>query len=337
MEWGVQKMKILVTGATGFLGKRTAVMLKEAGHEVIGMGRNMIKGDELELHNVHFFNANLLDYDTMKQAFYKADAVVHCAALSSPWGKYDDFYQANVVATTNVIKACEEFDVKRLVHISTPSLYFRYDDRLNVAENDPLPDKKVNHYAQTKWLAEVEVQAAAEKGLETIILRPRAIFGPEDTTILPRLILANEKSGIPKFNTDEVIIDLTYVDNVVHAIKLSLIAPKKCLGEIYNITNGEQVSLHGILGKLFQTLNIPMKTKPLPYSLVFNISGLLEWVYQTFTKKEPVLTRYSVSVLGKSQTLNVEKAKKLLGYKPIVSVDEGVDLFAIWWNSQHNR
>lgn len=329
-------MRIVVTGATGFLGMRTAFLLQERGYTVVGIGRNKEKGNKLTQQNIGFFQGDLTNYNQVQNVFESADVVVHCAALSSPWGKYESFYKANVTATQHVVQACLKHEVSRLIHISTPSLYFNHNERTNVKEEDKLPRQFVNHYAETKWLAEQVVQNAVAKGLFSILLRPRAIFGPGDTTLLPRLIRANTKSGIPHFKGKDVLTDLTYVDNVVDAIELTIHAPASCNGHVYNITNGEPIVMHDVLQQLFQSINSPMKVLSLPYQFIFGVSRILEWFYCLQPDKEPPLTRYAVSVLGKSQTLNIEKAKSMFGYNPRITTEEGVKRFATWYMHHSN-
>ena len=143
-------MKYIVTGSTSGLGRNLAQKLCSDGHEVIGLGRNSAIGRELTSEGVEFLEVDLLNRELMKRAFKGADAVFHCAALSSPWGKYKDFYNANVIGTENVIGAMTENDVEYLMHVSTPSIYFNYKGQTNVKEDTPLPKKFANHYATTK-------------------------------------------------------------------------------------------------------------------------------------------------------------------------------------------
>ncbi|UAC50032.1 SDR family NAD(P)-dependent oxidoreductase [Bacillus aquiflavi] len=325
-------MNMLVTGGTGFLGKRLARRLNDEGHAVTIIGRNEQIGKLLEKEGIYFYQADLADSGKIENACKKIDYVFHCGALSSPWGKYDEFYQANVLGTINVINACKKEKVKRLIHVSTPSLYFYFNDRLDVKENDPLPSKFVNYYAETKYLAEQEIDRAFAKGLPVVTIRPRALFGPEDTTIIPRLIRANEKRFVPLINGGNILMDLTYVDNVVDALLLCIDSPKETLGKKYNITNGETVVFKDVLEKLFSTLQKPLKTKDISYSKVIKLAQFFEWAskYILFGK-EPILTKYSVSVLAKNQTLNIDAARKELGYNPRISIEEGIEQFVEWW------
>lgn len=218
-------MKIIVTGATGFLGKKVAERLKREGHQPIAVGRNHTAGQQLINAGVPFIPTDLSNLSQTLRVFSdcgNVDAVIHCAALSSPWGKYADFYDANVKGTDHLIKACRLCTIQRFIHISTPSLYFNYESRLLIKESDALPSTMVNSYAATKKIAEEIVLGS---NVPSVILRPRGIFGPGDTALFPRLL--RSLSRLPLIEGGNAWMDITYVDNVVDAILLGLKAASR--------------------------------------------------------------------------------------------------------------
>lgn len=328
-------MKAVVTGATGFLGMHVSLRLKEEGYEVFGIGRKKDAGVRLVEQGISFIQADLSERDTLRKTTQGADCVVHCAALSSPWGLYEDFYRSNVEGTQNMIDASIAGKAGRFIHISTPSIYFGRDHRLNVKEQDPLPRSFLNDYARTKWLAEERVVRALEAGLPAVTIRPRGIFGPGDNAILPRLMEANEQRFVPLINGGEALIDLTYVSNVVDAIVLAIKAPESCIGETYNITNGQPTPLKDLLALAFRKLGTPCNTRNIPYPVALWIARGMEGWYKRFQGGvEPPLTVYTVTALGKSQTISAKKAKQELTYTPSVSIDEGLDHFIKWWRNR---
>ncbi len=314
-------MKVLVTGGTGFLGRRAAQFLLKRGYEVIATGRNLKLGKELKKEGIEFLPIDLTDEKAMMDAC-KVDYVIHCGALSSPWGKYEDFYAANVIGTRNVVRGCQEHMVKKLVHVSTPSLYFDFKDQINIPEDYPLP-KPCNLYAETKGVAEAEVDQFAK----AITIRPRGIFGPGDTTIIPRII---QSKKIPLINKGRALVDLTYVDNVVDALILAM--ESSHVGKKYNITNGEPWELRKLIDLLFLKLGKKPCFKTIPYSLAY----VLAWAMELYSSEEPPFTRYTLGVLAKCQTLNIQAARDELCYHPKVSISEGLDLFANWWRIQND-
>jgi len=328
-------MKIVMTGATGFVGRHTADYLASKGIEVVGLGRNKELGNNLTQSGHRFEAISLSDCEKLNRILEGADAVVHSAALSNLWGKYNDFYEANVQGTQNIINATLKNGIKRFVHISTPSIYVEERDKLNVLENDPLPTTMINTYAHTKLMAEKIV--ASTDGIDYIMLRPQGIFGEGEVAILPRLLRLAKKGMIPVIGSGENIIDMTHVKNVAHSIYLSLTTGRENTGEIYNVTNDEPIKNYEMLFHLCDKLNAKVKKKNLSFNKMLLIAGGLERIGRMSAYKwEPPLTRYSVCALSLSRTLDISNIKNRLGYKPLVSMEEGMAEYIEWgkklWN-----
>ncbi len=315
-------MRILVTGATGFLGGAVVRRLHAEGRNVIATGRNTEKGTVLEAEGIPFVRADLAD--SAPQGY---DIVIHSAALAAPWGPPSAFEAANITATANLLQRGAE----RFIHISTPSIYFANDSRLDVREDDPLPQIPVNDYARTKLAAEKLVRGS---DLPFIILRPRAIYGPGDNAILPRIIAGLERGRLPVIGDGTNIGDFTYVDNVVAAVVACLDAPESALGRAYNITNGDPQPLWPMLSEIAVRLGLKPPTRQISVGAAMTIAGAMEAVFKRLPgRPEPPLTRYGVGVLSQSQTLNIEAARAGLGYRPKYSNNEGLERFIAWYKS----
>lgn len=328
-------MKALVTGGTGFLGGRLALALRDRGWDVAAVGRNAAKGEVLRRQGIRFVEADLRDGERIAAACVGRRAVFHCGALSAAWGPYADFYASNVQGTEHVIAGCLRHGVERLVHVSTPSVYFRFSHRLNVRETDPLPARQASPYAATKLLAERAVLAACGQGLRAVIVRPRALFGPGDSSILPRLLEANATRGIPWIDGGRALIDLTYVDNAVQALLLCEAAPPAVSGRVFNVTNGEPMPFAEAVGRLFAELRLPVRRKALPFAAAFGAAAAMELAARLRPGRgEPPLTRATVAMLGRSQTLDIAAARRELGYSPAVGVEAGLAAFAAWREEQ---
>lgn len=326
-------IKVLITGATGFLGSRIAErLLDENGkYEVTGTGRDKSKVENLIKAGVNIISGNLEDEKFVSELLKNVDIVVHSAALSSPWGKYEEFYRANILSTRNIISACKKNGVKRLVNISTPSIYFDYTDRFNIKE-DFLPSKFVNYYAETKYEAEKLVQKANNEGVETLSLRPRAIIGRGDMTIMPRLLRAQNEGRLKIIGDGKNIVDVSSAYNVAEAVITAIHSGNETLGQNYNITNGSPVVLWEFIEKVFKRLDLKLNKTKIPFFIAFNLAKVLETAAKiTPEHKEPVLTCYGVGVLAKSMTLNLDKSKNILGYVPKQTNDEAIDEFVNWW------
>ncbi|MDP7033929.1 MAG: NAD(P)-dependent oxidoreductase [Planctomycetota bacterium] len=325
-------MRILVTGATGFLGGATARRLAELGHEVVGTGRDPEAGARLAERGIHFVPAELGDRESIFGLCEGMEWVVHSAALSSPWGPWETFFEANVTGTRHVAMGCLLAGVKRLVHISTPGIYANGKNRLDLSEEASL-FRPLNHYVATKRLAEAAVLEAGAAGLEVVILRPRGIIGPGDQTIVPRILRALEAGRLPVVGGRSVLADMTVIDNAVHAIECALVAP--VAGRIFNITGGEPVPLWDLVDDLCRRLDLTPPSRKLSYRLAWFLAGQLERWHRLFPSRgEPVLTRYGVCLIGRSLTLDISAARRDLGYDPQVSIREGVERFVAWWKER---
>lgn len=331
----------LVTGATGFLGKAVCQKLISENNIVYGIGRNKEKGKELEemgvkFHSIDFTKREELDlfFQTIKTPL---SCIIHSAALSSPWGEYDQFYQANVVGTKNLLDMSKKYHHENFIYISSPSIYFNFKDGFNLNEDTEIANPAPSFYSRTKYLGELEVQKALCDNFRAIILRPRGFFGPGDQSLLPRLLKAHESGRLKMIGSENTLIDLTYIDNIVHSIQLAMENIDKYSGEAFNITNGEPVKLWDFVNEFMQKTNRPLVTKKMNYKIVYFISFLIEKIHILFQlKSEPVLTRYTCSFLACSQTLDITKAKEKLGYRPIINMQEGLERY-ISWSLEHYK
>ncbi len=324
-------MKAIITGGTGFVGGALARRLYNMGWDVAVLGRNTARLSELEDAGMRPLRQDIRQREGLVAAFMGSEIVFHCAAFPSPWGNFERFYQANVVGTRNVIHACLENNVKRLVYVSTPSIYFDYGSRVNVKETDPLPDP-ISSYAHTKRLAEEEVDKGFAKGLAVVSIRPRAIFGEGDTVIFPRLIPRLKSGRLPIFGDGENVVDLTYIQNVVDALLLCAESPANTLGKKYNISNGEPVKIWKLIERICDELGYPHPKRNISRKTASAAAGAVEFVYSLIPyAPEPPLTRLSVSMMANSTTLDISAARNELGYQPRVSVEEGVERFLKWW------
>ena len=316
---------VLVTGATGFLGKYVIEELAEHGYQVRAFGRNSKVGRSLENSSVSFFKGDLTKADDVLEACKGMDLVVHAGALSTVWGPWEDFYQANVLGTKYVLEACRQTDIQRLVYVSSPSVYAAPKDQLAIKESDAPKENNLNNYIRSKLASEKLFKDYPD--VSSIILRPRGLFGIGDTSILPRVINLSQKIGIPLIEDGRQLMDMTCVENVALAIRLALEAPE-AKGEVYNITNGEPRAFRDLLEESLTGLGYPIKYRKIPASLISGIASSLEFLYKTLNLKgEPPLTRYTYYLLRYSQTLDISKAERELGYCPKISISEGIEQY----------
>lgn len=323
-------MKVLVTGATGFLGYYIIDRLSQDKVQIVAMGRNTERGNKLKRPNVTFYQGDFTDIDSLREAMEGVTHVIHAGALSSAWGEWDDFFQTNVIGTENILKLCRELNIHRLVYISSPSIYASKNNHLNIQEDEVDLNNKLNYYIQSKIMSEQLFTQYPE--VASVILRPRAIIGIGDTSVVPRLLKVNKKIGIPLFQKGRNFIDVTCVENVAYAVQLALFKPK-AVGKTYNVTNGDPRPFKELLDLFFNHIDSKANYRNLPYNSIDKMAGFMESFYKKFNiKKEPPITPYTLTTIAFSQTLDITAIKEDLGYHSIVSLEEGVEKYASYYN-----
>ncbi len=310
-------MKVLVTGATGFLGSHTVAALQARGDEVLAIGRDPVKLGRLTAPTVR---ADLTDLPALTRACRGVDAVVHTAALSAPWGRLEDFQRSNVLGTQNVLNACLQTGVRRLIHISSPAVIFDDQDQFAVPDDAPYPLRFSSHYALTKKLAEELVRAAP---LERVVLRPKALYGPGDRSLLPRLVRAARLGRLPQIGDGQNRLELTYISDAVTAILFALETPLTREAP-YTITGGQPVLLWGAVRRLLLGLGLSDRLPVISLPVALVVARSLESI-AALTGREPRLTRYTAQILARTQTYDTSRARTDLGFVPRVGLEEGLE------------
>jgi len=328
-------MKILITGATGFIGGSLAKRLSNnADYIIVVTGRSASINECFQGFPVKVIQGDLADQALAERATEDVDIIIHCAGLAGTWGNYADYYRANVHVTNNLIEAAQKNKVQRLINISSPSIYLDFTHQLNIDETY-LPESFSNHYARTKFEAEQLIHQAHSTHLQTISLRPRMVIGAGDNNLIPRLI-ALQKSGLLKqIGKGDNLVDFTSVNNLMDIIERCFSAPTSAMGRAYNISNGNPDRLWKVIDHICESLNISTQRKTLPYPLVMNLAKINERIC-TFvkSKKEPRLLPVPISMLANSMTLNIDAAKRELAYKPTQTTQQAVQDFLTWWKKE---
>jgi len=326
---------VLVTGATGFLGGAVIRELAVRGMSVRATGRNLQAGAGLQAAGIPFTPCDLsTDKSTLDALTVGCEAVIHAAALSAPWGRRRDFVAANVTATENVISACGKAGVRRLVYISSPSVSFAFQNQAGLTEEAPWKSPPANHYIASKRKAE---RLARDAGAVT--LRPRALFGPGDTALLPRLVRVARRGVFPLFGNGDPLLDLTWIGDAVSATLLAMNAPEGCRGNVYQITSGDLLPRSVVLGTLLQACGLEVRFRRVPMGLALAVAGGLETISRLCTGGawEPPLTRYTVGSLGYERTYDIAAARRDLGYAPETDVRHALAICGEVWRQKEGK
>lgn len=330
-------MNALVTGGGGFLGKALVKALLARGDRV----RSFARGDypELRALGAETVRGDLADYEAVKAACTGCEVVFHVAALVSLQNTtYDQMFAANVTGTENVIRACRELGIQKLVYTSTPSVIFSGQDIAGADEALPYPARFGGHYASTKAQAEQMVLAANGPDLATVALRPPFVWGPGDTSLFPRIVERARAGRMIKIGGKPAVVDTVYVDNAVHghllaAEKLAIGSPVG--GKVYFITDDDRVKLFDMVDAWVAIAGAPPITRVLPRWLGELLGAAMEGVYGVFRPgQEPPLSRFVVQNFATDRWFDISAAKRDLGYAPVVSRAEGLRRLDEWYKSQ---
>jgi nucleoside-diphosphate-sugar epimerase len=328
---------VLVTGGGGFLGKAIVKKLLEKKYRVSYFSRKFYP--ELENMGVAQIQGDLADAKAVLIAFEKIDSVFHVAAKPGIWGAFEDFFQANVTGTKNVIKACRKNNIKQLIYTSSPSVVFDEHDKENIDENTPYSDNFLAPYPETKAMAEKLVVRAAKNELNVIILRPHLIWGPEDNHVVPKII--NRAGKLKRVGRKDDLVDTIYVDNAAdaHILAFEKLSQNPLLsGNIYFVSQDEPVSKWEMADAFLDAAGLPPIKGEISGKMAYMVGGIFEFIYKLFRiKNDPPMTRFAAVELATSHWFNISKAKQDLGYYPKISTKEGLKRLKQWFSTLEEK
>ena len=318
-------MKILVTGGGGFLGQAIVRRLLERGAQVCVLNRSDYPA--LAALGVVCYQGDIADQDTVLQATDGCQAVFHVAAKAGPGLYGPDFERPNVIGTDNVLAACRTHGVESLVYTSSPSVVHGGGDIEHGDESLPYADHFQAPYPETKARAEQAVLAANDPTLKTCALRPHLIWGPGDNQLVPRLIEKN-RAGRLRLPAPDKRIDTVYIDNAADAHLLALDnlqGPASAAGKAYFISNGESLPTAEIISRLLEASGETPRIGSVSPRLAMALASLVERGWRLARRRsDPPLSRFVVEHLSTAHWYNLAAAERDLGYRPGVSITEGL-------------
>lgn len=318
-------MRVFITGASGFVGGAAARALKAAGHEIVAMSRSERSDEKIRAAGAEPVRCDLESVTAEHLA--GVDAVVHSAAYVEAWGPKEAWYEANVLGTQAVLDAAKAAGVTRFIHIGTEAALVHGQHIRGADETYPLAPNSPYPYCATKAQAETRVRAANAPGFETIVLRPRFIWGPGDTTLLPAIEAMAAAGKWMWIDGGRAVTSTTHVDNLVHAIELAL--TKGTPGEAYFVLDDGERTMKEMITGLAQSRGLELPEKSVPSWLAGAIGFVSEGTWRLFgLKGEPPLTRHAAMVMARDCVLVDRKARDELGYAPVITVDAGLAALA---------
>lgn len=314
-------MNIFITGASGFVGGHVAEALSAAGHQVSALSRS-----EKSAATVRGYGARPVqgDLDTVGPAqLAGAEVVIHCAAYAEEWGTREQFEQANVEGTRRVLQAARAAGVRRFLFIGTEAALFDGHALVGVDETAPYPARQRFLYSETKAAAERLVLAANGPAMATLSLRPRFVWGPRDTSVLPAVARMAKAGSFSWIDGGRALTSTTHVSNLVHAVTLALTRGES--GRAYFIADDGERTMREFLTALLHAVGVQLPARSAPGWLARPLAAVIEGTYRLLgLRGTPPMTRFAVSMMSRTVTVRTDRARAELGYAPVISVEEGL-------------
>jgi nucleoside-diphosphate-sugar epimerase len=316
-----------VTGGSGFIGGALIERLRAEGWEVGALARSDRAAERVRAAGAEPAMGDLDDSAALRAGAEGSDVAFHAAAKAEDWGDPDEFERINVAGTENVIAACRVVGVGRLVHVGTEAALMAGQPLVNVDEDAPLRPDSPSLYPSTKAKAEQAVRAANGDGLETVVIRPRFVWGRGDTNLLPALVGLVESGRFRWVGGGGHRTATTHVDNTVEGLWLG--ATRAPAGGVYFVTDGEPVVFREFVTRMLETQGVEPPDKSAPTGVAKAAATVAEGVWRALRRPgSPPLTRFAVWASGLECTIDISRARRDLGYDPVKTREAGLEEMA---------
>ena len=310
-----------VTGGSGFIGGHLLRRLVGDGWTVKALARSETSAGKVAAAGAEPISGSLADAEALDRGVAGAEVVFHAAAKVADWGDWEEFRRVNVGGTEALLAASATAGVRRFVHVGTEAVLLRGQPLVYADERTPLAYDSPSRYAATKALAETAVVAA--RGIETIVIRPRFVWGPGDTTLVPVMLALIEHGQFRWIGGGHHLTSTTHVDNCVEGLMLA--ATRGTPGAAYFVTDGAPVVFREFVTALLATRDVVPPGGTVPRRAALGVARAAEAVWRVLSLAgEPPLTRFGVWFASIECTLDDSRARADLGYAPIRSRAEGL-------------
>jgi nucleoside-diphosphate-sugar epimerase len=313
-----------VTGGSGFVGGALIRRLAGEGWTVRALARSDRSARSVEAAGAESVRGDLDDVNAMRAGADGADVFHHAAAKVEDFGDPADFQRVTVQGTKNALEAARDAKVRRFVHVGTEAALMAGQPLVNVDETAPLRPDSPAPYPWSKAKAEQAVRDANGNGLETVVVRPRFVWGHGDTTLLPEIVAMTKKGQFAWIGGGGQLTATTHIDNTVEGLVLA--AERGKPGGVYFVTDGDPVVFREFVSELIRTQGVEPPTRTLPLGVARAVAAGAEGAWKLLRRKDrPPLTRFTVWVSALECTINDSRAREELGYREVKTREQGFD------------
>jgi len=322
-------MRVLVTGATSFIGRAVVSRLHTRGDVVTAFQRRPGGLGPAE----HL--GDITDRAAVTAAVAGADAVIHLAARVSVTGAWAQFEETNVQGTRNVVDAAREAGVGRLVHVSSPSVAHRGRSLVGASADPADPDRARGHYAISKARGELVALAADSPSLAVVAIRPHLVWGPGDTQLVGRIVSRARAGRLAIVGSGTSLIDTTYIDNAADALVAALDRAPRLGGRALVVSNGQPRPVRELLNRIVIAAGLEPPRIKVPYP-VARVGGLaVERIWERRGKDDdPPMTSFLAEQLGTAHWFDQRETRRALQWEPAVSLAEGFRRLRAWFEAE---
>jgi nucleoside-diphosphate-sugar epimerase len=327
--------RLFLTGGSGYLGRNLLRHFAARGVPVVALARSAQAAATVSALGAIPFQSELLGTG-LAAGMQGCDALVHAAAdLDHGWGGASQ-RRTNLDGTRHVFACAREAGIARAVHIGSESALLDGSPLVDAREDHPYPRRPAGAYSRTKGEAERIALSFAAPGLDVMVVRPRFIWGRDDTTALPQLLAAARGGKLAWIDGGNYRTSTTHVANACEGIDRAL--RKGRSGEIYFITDGEPQVFRAFISGLLETQGVAAPDKTVPRGVVralAAVGGVLAGASRGRIK--PPVTLQEYAAMAVEVTLDGAKARRELGYRPVISIGEGLAEMRATLPSSRNR
>ncbi|WP_412872083.1 NAD-dependent epimerase/dehydratase family protein [Curtobacterium flaccumfaciens] len=316
-------MKVLVTGASGFLGQATAAAVRDAGHEVRTFQRR-----PSGVPGVQDVAGTMTDDAAIARAVDGIEAVVHLAAKVSLAGDAADFAGVNIEGTRSLLRVARAAGVGRFVFVSSPSVAHTGSSLVGADAGPAEPSRARGDYARTKAAAELLALDADAPDFAVVAVRPHLVWGPGDTQLVGRIVERARAGRLPLLDSGAALIDTLYVDNAATAMVAALehAMDDGVHGKAYVVTNGEPRPVADLLAGICTASGVRPPQWHVPAAVARAAGSVVEAVWRVRPgEDEPPMTRFLAEQLSTAHWFDQRRTRQDLGWTPSVSIDEGLE------------
>lgn len=329
-------MRVLVTGASGFLGGAVARGLLDAGYEVTVLQRS---ASGLPCREVR---GDITDRQAVAEAVSGANGVIHLAAKVAVTGDHAEFTRINVAGTKLLIEAARTAGIRRFVQVSSPSVAHAGSPLVAAGAAPANPMTAHGSYSRTKAESELIALAADAPGFAVVAIRPHLVWGPGDEQLVGRIVARARAGRLFLIDHGVALIDTTVVENAVSALIAAFerAEDREVHGRAFVVSNGQPRTVAELLTRMARAADAPEPARSVPFRMAWLAGFIAERAWRHHPRGEkagdPPMTTFLAEQLATAHWFDQRETRRVLEWEPTIGLDEGFDRLTVWYRERRS-